>query len=400
MRIRRRRFCHLEVRDAPRAVTAALLRGALVLDPQPMVELLCPLAGRRIALDAPELAALVALPAERWLDLDEASRRSGEPEALLRAMVDKTALLGDHAAHRTLVAAEARLAQVGWHPLAALYHRHSRWSGVAGDEASREHTPAAEAERLAAQQQRRGPLPPHFVRHEGPEVPLTLPAPGALESVLARRETVRRFQSDRPLSRADFEAVLHGSFGLLGIRELGAGMAALKRTSPSGGGLTAIEPYVLVLAVADVPPGLYHYRAESHALTLLEALDVVEARRRLTSYCAGQAYFGDAHAAILHVARFDRHFWKYLRHGKAYKAVLMESAHLSQTLYLLAAARGLGAWYTAILNDADIATDLGLDGIERDAVAISGFGLPDPARRDLSFEYRPWDPLASRVADA
>jgi putative peptide maturation dehydrogenase len=400
MRIRRRRFCHVEVRDAPRAITAALLGGTLVLDPGPAVALLCPLAGRRIALDAPELAALVALPAGRWLDLDEASRRSGAGEALLRALVEKTALLGEHEAHRTLVEAETRLAQVGWHPLAALHHRFSRWSGVVGDEASREHTPAAEAERLAAQQRRSGPLPPHFVRHEGPELPLALPAPGALEALLARRETVRRFQSDRPLSRADFEAVLHGTFGLLGIRELGAGMAALKRTSPSGGGLTAIEPYVMALAVAGVPPGLYHYRAETHVLTRIQSFDEAEARRRLTAYCAGQAYFAEAHAAILHVARFDRHFWKYQRHGKAYKAVLMESAHLSQTLYLLAAARGLGAWYTAILNDADIAADLGLDGIERDAVAISGFGLPDPDRRDLGFEYRPWDPLASRAADA
>ena len=58
---------------------------------------------------------------------------------------------------------------------------------------------------------------------------------------------------------------------------------------------------------------------------------------------------------MIHVARFDRNFWKYAQHRKAYKAVLMDSAHLSQTFYLTAAHLGLGAFYTAAINDADIA---------------------------------------------
>ncbi|HRQ66266.1 MAG TPA: putative peptide maturation dehydrogenase [Xanthomonadaceae bacterium] len=294
------------------------------------------------------------------------------------------------------MADETRLHALGWHELAAVYHRHTRWSDASGDEATREHTAAAEARRLDEHVARQGPLPPHFVRHNGPLLPLEMPSAGALDTVLRRRETVRRFRVDRVLPRAEFERVLHGSFGVIGLRDLGGGMAAIKRTSPSGGGLTAIEPYVMALRVEGVPSGLYHYRADVHALTLLEALDEAEARQRLGRYCAGQDYFGDSHAAILHLARFDRHFWKYIRHGKAYKAVLMDSAHLSQTLYMLATEAGLGAWYTAIVNDIDIAADLCFDPLEADVVAINGFGIADTERRDLSFHHAAHDPLRVR----
>ncbi len=397
MNIRRRRVCMVQVRDAARPNPASLLRGELDMRSAPVAELLCPLDGRRVPLTGADLAVLAALPGDRWVSRAEARTLSGADDAVLDSLLDKTALLGDHPAHRQLVADEARLSAVGWHDLAAVYHRHTRWSDASGDEAAREHSPAAEAQRLAEHVARQGILPTHFVRHDGPLLPLELPVAGALDEVLRRRETVRRFLTDRHLPRADFERVLHGSFGITGTRDLGDGMAALKRTSPSGGGLTAIEPYVMVLRVEGIPSGLYHYRAEVHALTLLEALDEAEARRRLSHYCAGQAYFGDSHAAIVHVARFDRHFWKYVRHGKAYKAVLMDSAHLSQSIYALATEAGLGAWYTAIVNDADIATDFGLDPVVADAVAINGFGIADTRRRDLSFNYRAHDALEARA---
>lgn len=398
MKLRRRRSCFIQIRDLSSPDLTALLRGALDLRSTRLAELLCPLEDRRIAVTAIELAITATLPGDCWLTLQEAQEASGASIEELEALVEKGILIGDHAAHRDLEAGEQRLFALGWHELAAVYHRHTRWSGAAGDEAEREHSTEAEARRLAEQVARQGALPTHFVRHDGPMLPLDLPPDGALDALLRKRETVRRFRTDLFLPRADFERILHGSFGITGIRDLGDGMAAIKRTSPSGGGLTAIEPYVMALRVEGIASGLYHYRAEVHALTLIDAFDEAEARRRLSHYCAGQAYFGDSHAAILHVARFDRHFWKYVRHGKAYKAVLMDSAHLSQSIYALATEAGLGAWYTAIVNDADIATDLGLDPLAGDAVAINGFGLADPARRDLSFNYRVHDAMQARTS--
>jgi len=71
-------------------------------------------------------------------------------------------------------------------------------------------------------------------------------------------------------------------------------------------------------------------------------------------------YLSRAHVLFLLVARFERTLWKYRWHPKIYSALLMEAAHFSQTLYLVAAELGLGAFVTAIVNNGDVDERLGL----------------------------------------
>ena len=85
-------------------------------------------------------------------------------------------------------------------------------------------------------------------------------------------------------------------------------------------------------------------------------------------------------------ARFERAFWKYRNHQKALAAVLMDAAHLSQTLYLVCTELGLGAFVTAAVNNADIDEHLGLDGYGDGTVAVCGFGIP-------AAERSPFDPV-------
>ena len=122
--------------------------------------------------------------------------------------------------------------------------------------------------------------------------------------------------------------------------------------------------------------GLYHYDAERHALELVESLDHDAARTLATEFVCGQSYFGSAHVLVLFVARFARSYWKYRRHPKAYASILMDAGHLSQTLYLLAAELGLGAFVTSVINDAAIDKRLGLDGVDEGTVAACGLGVP------------------------
>ncbi len=93
-------------------------------------------------------------------------------------------------------------------------------------------------------------------------------------------------------------------------------------------------------------PGIYHYNARDHELVLLSELEPAEGRRMATSFMCGQSYFGTAHVSFVLTARFYRNHWKYRRHQKAYAAILMDAAHLSQTLYLVSAELGLGAFIT------------------------------------------------------
>lgn len=148
-----------------------------------------------------------------------------------------------------------------------------------------------------------------------------------------------------------------------------------------------IEAYPIVSNVRGVEPGIYHYDGRRHLLELLSPLDADEAPRTVTRFLAGQDYFGDAHVSIVLTARFLRSHWKYRRHQKAYVGILMDAAHLSQTLYLVATDLGLGAFVTVAINGREIEERLGLDGIEEGAIAVCGCGVRAPGDSPLELRF-------------
>ena len=96
-------------------------------------------------------------------------------------------------------------------------------------------------------------------------------------------------------------------------------------------------------------------------------------------------------ALFLLVARFDRSYWKYARHQKAYASILLDAGHLSQTLYLVAADRGLGAFVTTVINNAEIDERLGLDGIDEGVVTVCGLGVSG-GRSEFDPVFHPYAP--------
>jgi SagB-type dehydrogenase family enzyme len=164
----------------------------------------------------------------------------------------------------------------------------------------------------------------------------------------------------------------------------------LKRTSPSAGGLHPIEAWPLVLNVAGVDPGFHHYDARRHALVLVEPLERDTAKALAAGYVCGQTYFATAHVLLALVVRFARSYWKYRGHPKAYASILLDAGHLSQTLYLVATERRLGAFVTTVVNNAEIDERLGVDGIDEGTVAVCGLGVPGE-RSPFDPEFRPFD---------
>jgi SagB-type dehydrogenase family enzyme len=73
-------------------------------------------------------------------------------------------------------------------------------------------------------------------------------------------------------------------------------------------------------------------------------------------------------------ARFERSFWKYREHAKAWRVIQLDAGHLSQTLYLSATELGLGAFVTGAINDRHAERLFGFDGLATGAVAACGFG--------------------------
>ncbi|MEM7587806.1 MAG: SagB family peptide dehydrogenase [Acidobacteriota bacterium] len=171
----------------------------------------------------------------------------------------------------------------------------------------------------------------------------------------------------------------------------------MKKTSPSGGGLHPIEIYPLVLNAEGLTPGLYHYSLERHAFDQLEALDVHAARDLANELTAGQRYTRNAGVLFLMTARFFRNFWKYRRHDKAYSVLQMDAAHLSQTLYLVCAELGLGAFFTAAVNGRNIEQRLGLDGFQEGALAVCGCGHATADSLRVGPQFQDFEATENRV---
>lgn len=283
-------------------------------------------------------------------------------------------------------ARDMKLREIHWRPAAAVMHYASRWSGVDTEDSANRFVENFEGEFL----DRLGPAPAVVLERAGREQRLRLPpaAATAFDELLGRRVTCRNFARERALSIAHFSAVLYRAFGARALTDYAPGFQVMKKAAPSAGALHPTEAYVLVQHVEGVTAGLYHYHPVDHALEPMRTLEPDAAAALARRCVASQAYFVDAHALVFSTSRLRRQSWKYRNHAKAYRALILDIGHLSQTLYLAATELGLGAFITAAINEVDIEQALGLDPLEEAPLAVSGFGY-----RAAACEEEEFDPL-------
>jgi putative peptide maturation dehydrogenase len=389
-RLRRPVFLFFTCQDHPFLDVEQLLHG--VVEPASLRRVygLSAAVGGAVAVADDELPLILSLPSDDWLESDDPR---------LEGLADRGLVLrdGDDPIDTERRRRDELLADTGWNPYAALFHFSTRWHGIdlrafaPGSEVVDELPPVRreDLEQFVAE---RGAPPPAFHPREPSgevtELPL-VEGDGAVFELLPRRRTTRSFDAERPVALEELSVVLRAVFGVHGSATALPGVVTLKRTSPSGGGLHPVEAYLLVANVDGLDPGLYRYLTEHHALELIEAVGSPRDAHLLgTAFMCGQTYFGSAHVLAVLTARFERNHWKYHAHDKAYPAILMDAAHLSQTLYLVATELGLGAFVTAAINGVDVDERLGLDGYREGALAICGFGHPaaEPSPFDPSFE--------------
>jgi putative peptide maturation dehydrogenase len=393
VRVRRSRYLCFFCDDFPFLDIGLLLRGTVEPVTVRQVYALSILRGEAIPLSADEFELAASTPSDDWVEaVDEEATRELARKGVLLSDEDDPEL-------DMLLARHESLESMGWNLEAALYYFLSKWRGIdlrrlAGqDEASDLLPPTDEAVRAFVD--RFGPPPAAFSSVVTPlavrELPL-VERKGGLYDLLLRRRTTRSFDRGAPLTQRELAVVLRYVFGYHGYAPLLGQVTTLKRTSPSAGGFHPIEAYPLITAVDELDPGLYHYNAAEHALELLAPLGVDEARAAAIAFVCGQTYFGDAHVLLVLAARFDRAFWKYRNHRKALTALVMDAAHLSQTLYLVATELGLGAFVTAAVNNADIEERLGIDGYREGVLAVCGFGRPAAEPSPFDPEFLPFVP--------
>jgi SagB-type dehydrogenase family enzyme len=202
---------------------------------------------------------------------------------------------------------------------------------------------------------------------------IPLPTPKAasmpLDAVLLARRTHRRF-SRRPVHVTDLATILGLTWKAQHRLRDDDGNRMVLKTSPSGGATHPIEVYVASFNVAGLPRGLYHYDAARHVLARLSGL---RAGIDAIHYLPQQPWYRGAAVLFLMTAVVGRELWKYPT-PRAYRALLIDAGHLTQTCCLVATALGLGPFCSMALDDSRIEKDLGLDGVSELALYAAGCG--------------------------
>lgn len=367
-----------------------------------------PLTGQEHPLTISEFYHLYDIPALEWTDLQALPYEQGLTLEAVYGFARNGLVVTDSAAPElaALRRREEILSCEQWHPYSALYHMMTKWQGIdcfkeegssqqqtiRNDYSEQEiintiHHRGSEAVMRFAR--KFGSPPSPFYEAPGRKSTTDLPLirrEGGLYSALAQRRTTRSFDASRHMELKDFALLLYYVYGCHGFAPASSEYTAIKKTSPSGGGFHPVEVYPLVRSVAGIEPGLYHYNVKRHALESIKSLHDSEVSRLANLFTAGQLYPSRAHVLFIMTTRFFRNHWKYRKNPKTYGVMLMDAAHLSQTLYLVAAELGLGAFITAAINSVDIEGELGLDGYTESPVAISGAGVPTAQTWDPQFE--------------
>lgn len=390
LRLRRCRHLMVELDDQPRVSLADLLAGGSGRISTPRW------LARAAHLDAPVPVTLAQLQWLQGLPLDEADVVAAPVPP---AAADDLAHLLHHGLAFDLdaPATPARqrddaLAALPWWTPAAVAQAQGRWhdNDVADLWARLGKTSSAE---LVA---RHGPAPAADGDDEARDGDVLLAPVGttALDRLLEARHTCRQFAATASLAVDALSGLLYRMAAAQGCQVLADGAVAIKKYAPAGGGLHATDLRLLVRRVDGLLPGLYRYNPFQHALRGERMLADDACADLAYRMLGGQQWFVDAPVLLVLVSRFDRLFWKYRRHSKAWKVAQLDAGHLSQLLYLAAAERGLGAFVTAAVNDRVIEEAFALDPSREGVAALLGVGLRGGAA--VARELDEWAPTPAR----
>jgi SagB-type dehydrogenase family enzyme len=275
-----------------------------------------------------------------------------------------------HSADRPTRQTEDALASWdGWNPVAGFFHAATQLSSLGDGEGVGEEP----APFLALRE-----FPPTLKRYlDRPRVELpACSGTGQLAEVLRSRRTWREF-GDRHLTLDEAATLLGLTFGVERWLEVSDDRWVALKSSPSGGARHSIEAYLLSFGVEGIENGTYHYCPDSHALTLLGS---PTSRELLNAFMPAQAWVHKPAAFVVMTSVFARVQHKY-QHPHAYRVVLLDAGHLSQTFLLVATALGLAPFCVAAFDSLMIERHLGIDGVSESVVLAVGVG-PKPQSRD------------------
>lgn len=216
----------------------------------------------------------------------------------------------------------------------------------------------------------------------------------SLWEALSHRRTCRDFNGSS-VSLADVSDLLFATFGDQCAPDPttpnNAKVHGYRRTSPSAGGLNCTEAYLWAINIDGLSKGIYHYLSRRHQL---EAVSDQLPNYPIGTYLCNQNWANDMAFAVIMTCKMDKLWWKY-PHSRAYRPMLMDVGHLSQTLNLCITAKNLHPWITGYFHDKEISNILQCEKEREHPILLVGAGKGSGSSfsRDTREEFKKLEKL-------
>jgi len=185
-----------------------------------------------------------------------------------------------------------------------------------------------------------------------------------LRQAIEGRRSIRTY-SQEPLTIEELSYLLWVTQGVVH-----ATPGATFRNVPSAGARHALETYLLINNVGDVPEGIYRFLAiENRLVEVNTDPDIAD---RVTEGCLGQDFIRKSAVTFIWVADAYRMKWRYGERG--YRYLHLDAGHVCQNLYLSAGSLDCGVCAIAAFSDDHMNDLLELDGVEQFVIYIASVG--------------------------
>ncbi|MCE8428954.1 MAG: SagB/ThcOx family dehydrogenase [Candidatus Methanoperedens sp.] len=220
-------------------------------------------------------------------------------------------------------------------------------------------------------QSRNLPQPPLEMKYDASRPVKDLPGPENikmrsfdLRQAIEGRRSIRMY-SEEPLTIEELSYLLWITQGVVQVTQ-----GATFRNVPSAGARHALETYLLINNVRDVPEGIYRFLAIENKLVEIN-MDPDIADRVMQS-CLGQDFIRKSAVTFIWVADAYRMKWRYGERG--YRYLHLDAGHACQNLYLSAGSLDCGVCAVAAFSDDQLNDLLELDGVNQFVIYIATVG--------------------------
>lgn len=196
-----------------------------------------------------------------------------------------------------------------------------------------------------------------------------------LVDALRERRSVRQFSAD-PLTIDALGTIVQVAAGPVEVIDHPTLGEVVLKTSPSAGARSPVELYLYSRNISGLDAGLYHYAPRRNAF---ERIGGAVAAPTLLAAVGDQPWLAESAGLLIYSAVLERTSWRYAT-ARAYRDVLIEVGHISQTVLVTASALGVGAVTATAVRDELLEQLIGVDSAAEPVFAVTALGVPADVR--------------------